>query len=282
MLKPLANKELFDKLKHLKGYLGKLENNMKQRQQKRMNEQGNVLFLILIAVALFAALSYAVTQSTRSGGGSADKEKAVLSGASMTQYPASLRTTLIRMVLSGTGVEAMRFNPPSELPGSDPDKTLYVFEADGGSALFIDAPAELMNSSTKGTWFFNTSWALPQIGSDAPTSQDGNEVIAFLPGIKSSVCKEVNKQFSINVNNCALFNGVPTLLTASDHALINENQNDAYVAAFPTDPEALNGNDSGGACQAFTGQPSGCFYDPDVDIGNGGGEFVFYSVLLER
>lgn len=253
---------------------------MEQRQENRMNEQGNVLFLILIAVALFAALSYAVTQSTRSGGGSADKEKAVLSGASMTQYPASLRTTLIRMVLSGTGVEAMRFNPPSELPGVA-DPSLYVFEADGGSALYIDAPAELMNNSTKGTWFFNTNWALPQIGTDAG-NQDGNEVIAFLPGIKPSVCKEVNKQFSINVNNCGLFNGIPTLLDASDPTLINENQNDLYVASFPTTPEALNGNDDGGTCEAFTGQPSGCFYDAAIDIGNGAGEYVFYSVLLER
>lgn len=51
---------------------------------------GNVLFLILIAVALFAALSYVVAHSGRSSAGSTSRELAKLQAAQILGYFTSL------------------------------------------------------------------------------------------------------------------------------------------------------------------------------------------------
>ena len=69
---------------------------------QRKSESGNVLFLILIAVALFAALSYAVTQSSRSGSSDASSEKSLVSSSVLTEYPAGVRTAIMRMIVSSS------------------------------------------------------------------------------------------------------------------------------------------------------------------------------------
>ena len=60
-----------------------------------------VLFLILIAVALFAALSYAVTNSGRGGGGT-DREQAEIMAAQMMQFISSLQTAKQRYEILGS------------------------------------------------------------------------------------------------------------------------------------------------------------------------------------
>ncbi len=59
---------------------------------------GNALFLILIAVALFAALSYAITSSSR-GGGNIAKEQAQLDASSLMQWYATAQAELQRLAI---------------------------------------------------------------------------------------------------------------------------------------------------------------------------------------
>lgn len=88
--------------------LGFLSSGAPCRRQK-----GNALFLILIAVALFAAVSYAVTQSGR-GGADTSKETMRIDAVSLTEYAAQLRTAVTRMLLTGTSFADLEFCSPAD------------------------------------------------------------------------------------------------------------------------------------------------------------------------
>lgn len=67
----------------------------------RPTQSGNVLFLILIAVALFAGLTYAVTSSTRSAPGKIDEEQQKLDQAVLNNCESAINLALMRLRYMG-------------------------------------------------------------------------------------------------------------------------------------------------------------------------------------
>lgn len=63
-------------------------------------ETGSILFLILLAVVLFAALSYAVTSSMRGGGRDGSEEGAQALASDITQYGTTVSNELARFLLT--------------------------------------------------------------------------------------------------------------------------------------------------------------------------------------
>ena len=77
-----------------------------------MNRQaGNVLFLIVIAVALFAALSYAVTESASGDGKDASDEQAQLDQAVLENYTSAISTGRMRLEIV-RGCTSVDYTPP--------------------------------------------------------------------------------------------------------------------------------------------------------------------------
>lgn len=244
---------------------------------KRGSEKGNVLFLILIAVALFAALSYVVTQSTRSGSGSTEREKNILSGAQMTQYPTALRTALIRMVLGGTPLELVKFNDPANF-GSVASLNHLVFHPQGGGAGYQDGDGTLSASGSSNlVWYFNGNFQVPGIGTTESSGRGGNEIIAFLPGISNGICKQTNESMGLVFTGCTMAeSGIPTGVSALTQSVIDRTITDSYPFNSATSPGALLQGDGGG-CAVFTRKASGCFRE-----GAGLQRNVYFSVLMER
>lgn len=102
------------------------------------NQRGNILFLILLAVILFAALSYAVTNATRGGGKSASAEKAQLDAAVTEQCISMVENSAMRLKITKSCTdETISYELPgggNENPDNPSDTNCFVFHPNGAGA----------------------------------------------------------------------------------------------------------------------------------------------------
>lgn len=241
----------------------------RNKHNRVSGESGNVLFLILIAVALFAALSYAVTQSTRSGAGNTSSETNLINSAQLTQYPAGVRTSVVRMIINGVAVDELRFNDPSDFGTANFDtpaeRKLAVFHPNGGNATYQVPPQDVLGTVTGqgGKWHFNGNVQIKNIGLTNGTGGTGNDIIAWLPDVSSGVCKRMNQELGLGEE-------IPSV-SGIDAGEYEEDMDHDYD--FPdSDGPVIEGPDG-----EFIGQPFGCFEAADDND-----RLIYYHVLVER
>lgn len=231
------------------------------------HQKGNVLFLILIAVALFAALSYAVTQSSRSGG-DASRETNVINTASLTQYPNSVRTSVLRLIIAGIDPLDLQFNKPDEFDATANSQMIparAVFHPQGGGAGYQQVPANLTEAGTALDWKFTADFEIPLLGLSG-ANETGNEIIAFADGVTESICSRVNKELHQDET-------IPVIASAETL------QNDRTATTGNTPVLAAPANielDNGGSPNWFENKAFGCFRNGTA------GNYVFFYVMAER
>ena len=227
----------------------------------RDGEKGNVLFLILIAVALFAALSYAVTQTSRSPNGTGGTDLKIRA-AQVIQYPAIVRTAIMRMTINGVPLDDLEFNTPIDFADISNVRNA-VFHPNGGSEIYNPGAADIMNDGFQGDWTFNMGFEIENIGLSAGSDLAGNDLVMFLPGIKRGICEVINEELGITGVPNSSVDLSSTYLTYMD---------DSYV--LPSS-ESVFGSSASNGTDDLTGRPYGCFQ-------NNSGDFVYYHVLAER
>ena len=170
------------------------------------SSRGNVLFLILIAVVLFAVLAYAVTKSSRNGNANTSGDKANLAASQIVQYITGLKAARDRLLLTGK-FDQVRF---SVLNGSEASLVYSGSASTAGRAGGVFDPAP--NGAGYPKMKVPAAWLNPaysdvltyvitdvKIGSVRLGTTAGDEIIV-MKYLTKDICDELNQKLRGNKN----------------------------------------------------------------------------------
>lgn len=229
-------------------------------------QSGNVLILILIAVALFAALSVVVTQTGRTGVANTDREKISLELNRIHAFSISIKTAISRLMTDGVTPAQFNFdNDGFTVDYSNPNCTTprcVIFSGQGGGANW-DTPPFVISPSNYIITGYNQ---VKGVGTDAPGDSSASELIVIAPDISQQTCKIINQMLGAQPSD-----PIPTDTTG---CLVETGGTDFYykgtfgagnVIEDTGNPTALENKFE--ACVRCTGTPD---------------KFYYYSVILAR
>ncbi len=176
--------------------------------------------MILIACALFAALSYVIMNSTRTSSGSVSTEKAKILAASLTQFGNSIEIAVGRLLLAGCSEDQISFATPISMAwstwsakydnaNSPTNNSCHVFDQNGGGVVFPvvnpDWLAEYPNPYfDEGYGFvFTGSMTVPGIGTFSMGDDQNaapNSMAVVLPYVQNDVCNAINRGLGIKLD----------------------------------------------------------------------------------
>lgn len=243
-----------------------------QSPSTQLSQQGSAMIYIFMAIAAFAALSFAVANIMRSGNADPNREVMQLQSTDVVQYADSLKRAVHGMQIRGVEDSRISFESPV-LSGYAPHASCSsddcrVFQAAGGGGSYIPPPSDWLDSAGAGDplygrWFFPAGVCVQDVGSGGAGCEsdglDNEELVAILPWVRRDLCIQLNER--LGILNPA---GSPPNATA---------------AAWSAGNTRFTGTFSEEAIIARPGAMAGCLRGAGTPPTN---SYFYYRVLLAR
>ncbi len=231
--------------------------------EKPNPQRGNVMFYILIAVALLAALIFAVSQSGRGSAKHVSEEKLRLLANSVIEYSGVVANAVAQLRLRGCKNSELSFENSTDASyvnaGAPADKICHVFSIVGGGITFQYPPAQAIAGGAP-KHMITGGLEVEEIGSTCGGNSCTELLIATGP-LLESVCVEINNIMGIDNPG-----GSPP---ADQVDFIGQDEyigTLAYGATFGDEPASAD----------LTRKTAACMRDQNDTL------FYFYKVLLAR
>lgn len=230
--------------------------------RKNSSVSGNILLIVLICIALFAALMFAITKNNRYDTGAS--ENAAIQAQQITSYADKINSTVQNLMVQNHCL----ISQISFTKGASGSCQVFDQSGVGGGMVFQAPPTDAVDTvsfaaagspaaTQAGTYLFEGNVCVTNAGTSCTSS--GSALLFIMPWVTQAVCAQIDwitmKSTSIPTVAAATFNGT------------------AFTGTFATtytittsDPSMTN----------WTTAPSGCYYSTSSPPGTG---YHFYEVL---
>jgi len=229
---------------------------------KQNTQNGNAIVLILVAIALFAALGVAFSNTSRTSSSFLSDAEAEAYANQIIAYGNDVKSAVKRLQLRGCSDTEISFEnnvvAGYENPNSPTDKSCHVFDVAGGGLQWQEAPPPYANTGPlfyegKYAYIYNTEWQ----GNGATCgNQECGDLLLILSSLDQKICSIINIQ--LNLQN-----------TPTDTTYGGVQFTGSYLSAHNT-----LADESGGA--EAVGKKSACFNRTNDSA------YIYTQILIAR
>ena len=250
---------------------------MTSRPPNRTAERGSVFYIILIAVALFAALMFTFTRSARQGGSSLSGKQAELAATSILSDAQNFQTMIQRVTDRGVSESSLSFETPQSPAYANADCTDETCRIFAGGRRYPAPDGSWLDASQSarpwyGKWWFTGETCVYLVGTGGndcfQQPDSAMDLVVILPWVRRDICLRINSDLGVEnrngnppkINNQAFSTTMPAFtgsFTPSGHAIQSDGTNRSILQ------------------RKLQGCAEGAVWPP-------AGTYFFYSVLLPR
>ncbi len=229
------------------------------RGKHKQGQRGNALIYVLIAIALFAALSFTLSrQSGTDEASDMDASRANFYATQLISYATQAKSVVDQMTLTGTDIDAIDFILPSDPAFNTAPHIDKIYHPEGGglSRKTLTAGAVTQNITDP-----VAGWYLGRFNNVEWTASVSDEVILVAYQISRLVCEQINRTVNGSI-------AIPTMGDSIRQTMID--------ASLYTGSNTELTTDAGDICPECDRATSLCVENQGQDA------YAFYTILADQ
>jgi hypothetical protein len=157
----------------------------------RTHQSGNIMVYILLAIALFGALTLVLSRQNAQGDGQdLSDEQLAFQANELLQYSAAARAAVDTILLAGSTIDDIVFTKPNEAGYENTNTVHNIYHPLGGGLIPAAANPSIFTGSTTP----DAGWYIGRFTNVVGTATSGNDIIITAYGISEALCGALNKK----------------------------------------------------------------------------------------